>query len=361
LRYTGDTAIIDELYPGIDRGLAWFARFVDADHLLNNLPHWLFVDWATVDKQGQCTAINAQYAHTLEMCAELADRVELPARAQAWRDQAAQVKAAINRHLWDAARGVYVDARVDGVQSRRVSQHANGICLAYGIVPEARQASVIRYITDPQRVKLTPTGSMLHVLDIPAFDEEQDVTLAQPFFMHHVHRGAIRAGQFPWVLDNIRQRWGAMLAAGSSTIWEHWTPLASQCHAWSTTPTYDLSTYLLGISPLADGFAKIGIAPQLGDLSWAAGHFPTPLGDIHVAWQRQDAQFDLTVETPTTSRVQVRLPVRAACVDVDGQTVWAAGGSRPELEGLSLHELAAGHLGLEFAQGGAHTIQVQTA
>jgi alpha-L-rhamnosidase len=52
-----------------------------------------------------------------------------------------------------------------------------------------------------------------------------------------------------------------MIAAGSTTIWELWSPLASQCHAWSTTPTFDLSTYVLGVTPLADGFAITLIAP----------------------------------------------------------------------------------------------------
>ena len=106
VRYTGDTAIVAELYPGIERALAWFERFIDRDHLLNNLPHWLFVDRAQVDKQGQSTVINAQYVHTLEMCAELAEIVGLPARAQGWRTLAARVKAAVNQHLWDESRGV---------------------------------------------------------------------------------------------------------------------------------------------------------------------------------------------------------------------------------------------------------------
>ncbi len=108
VRYTGDVAILDELYPGIERALAWFARHVDTDGLLNNLPHWLFVDWATIDKRGQSTIINAQYVHTLMMSAELAELYTLPTRAQQWRTLGEQVKTAINHFLWDEERGVYV-------------------------------------------------------------------------------------------------------------------------------------------------------------------------------------------------------------------------------------------------------------
>lgn len=359
VRYTGDAAIVADLYPGIERALGWFERFVDDDHLLNNLPHWLFVDWAQLDKQGQSTVINAQYAHTLEMCAELDEIAGLPARGQSRRELAEGVKAAINRHLWDETRGIYVDARADGVQSRRVSQHANGICLAYGIAPDERLPRIVAYITDPARVKLTDTGTHLYTMELSPFDEEQDVTLAQPFFMHHVHRGLIQTGQLTWVLDNMRTRWGAMLKAGSSTLWEHWSPLASQCHAWSTTPTYDLSTYVLGVAPLADGFAEISIAPQPGDLAWAEGRFPTPRGDIQVAWRWQDPLFELVIDVPESSACQVLLPIVTAQAHVNGQLAWAAGEGRPMSEQTSVSEQASGHLLLRFARGGAFVIEAR--
>ena len=254
VRYTGDTAIVAELFPGVEGVLGWFARFVDADGLINEPPHWIFIDWAELDKRGQCTALNAQYAHTLRVSAELAEIYGLPDRAAAMREQANQVMDAINQHLWDETRGVYVDGRVDGVQSRRVSQQTNGLCLAYDLVPAERRQRVVDYVTDPARVKLTAAMGFLY--QPPAFDESQDVVLAQPFCAHHLHRGLAKTGHSDLLLANIRERWGAMIAAGSTTIWELWSPLASQCHAWSTTPTYDLSTYVLGVAPLADGFAK---------------------------------------------------------------------------------------------------------
>ena len=359
VRYVGDAAILDELYPAMERALAWFERFVDGDNLLNDLPHWLFVDWATVDKRGQSTVINAQYVYTLEVCAEIVDMLGLTERGQAWRTQAAQVKEAINRHLWDEERGVYVDGRVDGVQSRRVSQHANGICLAYDLVPDERIGRVTRTLMDLARVKLTHTGSRLHVMELPPFDVETDVALTQPFFSHHLHRGLIRTGHLSWVLENIRQRWGAMLAAGSSTIWEQWSPLQSQCHGWSTTPTYELSTYVLGVSPLTAGFAVVAIAPQLGDLAWAKGRVPTPHGEIGVAWTWEAPHFELSVELPQGVASQVTLPIAASSVALNGQLVWAAGDGIHSNAVVVVHEQTPGHLLLWFEQGGAYTIQAQ--
>ena len=267
VRYSGDTAIVAELFPGVERVLAWFERFADGDGLINSPPHWIFVDWAEVDKRGQSTALNAQFVQTLRISADLAEIYGLPARAVALRQRADQIVAAINQHLWDDARGVYADARVAGVQSQRVSQQANGLCLAYGIVPQERQARTVAYITDPARVKLT--AAMPQLYEAPSFDEATDVVLAQPFCAHHLHRGLAQAGRSDLLLANIRERWGAMVDTGSTTIWELWSPLASQCHAWSTTPTFDLSTYVLGVTPLADGFRRVQIAPPPVELAWA--------------------------------------------------------------------------------------------
>ncbi len=358
IRYTGDREIVAELFPAVVKAIAWFERHLDDDGLLNDLPHWLFVDWAVVDKRGESTVINAQFHHTLEMCAELADIHGAERQARSWRALADRVRQAINAYLWDDERGVYVDARINGRQSRRVSQHANGICLAYGVAPQERWERIIAYIMDPERVKLTSVGmGIAEVEGLPPFDESHDVVLAQPFFMHHVHRGLIRAGRPDLVLANIRQRWGAMLEAGGTTIWEVWLPFASQCHGWAGTPTFDLSTSVLGVMPLADGFARTRIAPQPVDLTWARGACPTPLGEIEIAWERRDEAFRLDVQAPEPIALEITLPMRAAHVEVNGQVVWADGTFRDNTAGIAAAEMLSDGLQLSCPRGGAYHIR----
>ncbi|MCA9839904.1 MAG: family 78 glycoside hydrolase catalytic domain, partial [Trueperaceae bacterium] len=73
VRYTGDAEIVSELFPGVERVIAWFERYIDEDGLLYEPPHWIFIDWAELDKRGQCTALNAQFVYTLRLSAELAE------------------------------------------------------------------------------------------------------------------------------------------------------------------------------------------------------------------------------------------------------------------------------------------------
>ena len=189
----------------------------------------------------------------------------------------------------------------------------------------------------------------------PAFDEAHDVVLAQPFCAHHLHRGLIQAGRADLLLANLRERWGAMIQAGSTTLWEIWSPLASQCHAWSTTPTFDLSTYVLGITPLTDGFVKALIAPQLLDLTWVQGRFPTPQGAIELAWERNEQTFQLTLILPDAMPFELRLPFTATSITVNDQLAWALGRPNSMIDGLAI-EIDSGVARLVGARGGTYSI-----
>jgi len=308
--YTGDLALAEEIIAPVLKLLDWFHRFTDEHGLLNNLPDWTLIDWAQLDRRGESTAYNALFYRTLRIVEEMANRLEMPALAKRCASRAERIREAVNARLWDEERGVYVDACADGVQSRRVSQQANSVCIAYGIAPRERWDRIFDAILDESRLVITTTGMRAADIPEPPFDEERNIVTAQPFFMHHVHRALVVAGRYDDLLANIRRRWGAMIEAGATTIWEVWHPLVSQCHGWSTTPTFDLSTEVLGVSPLEPGFARVRIVPQPVDLRWAKGVFPTVKGDIPVSWEKDGNGFRLAVKVPADCTAEVALPRR---------------------------------------------------
>jgi hypothetical protein len=61
----------------------------------------------------------------------------------------------------------------------------------------------------------------------------------------------------------------------------------SLCHGWSSGPVPFLSRYVLGIRVEETGCRKLRIAPNLGDLSYAKGSFPTPYGVVSVSHTRE--------------------------------------------------------------------------
>jgi hypothetical protein len=358
-RYTGDTALARELFPSVARAMAWFERHLDEHGLLASVPGWLFIDWAELDRWGECAALNAIYCHALGDAARIARWSGARGEAARYKALAARVRRALNRRLWDDKRGVYVDARAEGRRSRRVSQQTNALFIAYDIAPKERWPRILAAITDEGRLRATSTGP-----GDPAvrdFDEERQVVLAQPFFMHHVHRALARAGEHHLLIDNIRRRWGAMLEAGATTFWEHWHGRDSQCHAWSATPTYDLSTEVLGVAPLEPGFRQFVVAPKPAGLDWARGVFPSVRGDIAVSWKRGPRLFRLEVDVPpeTAARIVVPPPDEGQwrAIRVNGVVVWRDGAlqantvgitdARVEPDGVHLDINRQGHLAIE--------------
>ena len=119
-------------------------------------------------------------------------------------------------------------------------------------------------------------------------------------------------------LSVLEEYYGAMLKLGATSFWEDfnidWAKNASQideipedgksdvhgdngafcykgfrhslCHGWASAPTAFLAEEVLGIHILSLGCKKVEIKPNLGNLRWAKGTYPTPYGIISVECRR---------------------------------------------------------------------------
>ncbi|NLF00258.1 MAG: family 78 glycoside hydrolase catalytic domain [Anaerolineales bacterium] len=329
VRYTGDASILQELYHTVVRGLGWFERHLDRDDLLNDVPGILWIDWSHIEKRGQMTELNARFVGCLRIAAQMAARLGYTPDVQRFNGLADRISAAINEHLWDEERGVYVDARIGGVQSRRVSQVGNTSVMYFGVAPKSRWTRILDTILDEKRLRLLPPSAddLKNDPRRPALNEETQVVMAHAFYMHMLHTVLAQLGRYQDIADNIRRRWGPQIEAGVSTWWEHWdlriAPGATLCHAFVCAPGYDLPSYILGVTPTEDGFTRFRVAPQPVDLSSLKGVFPSIKGDIPVAFDWDGQTLRISVEVPAGTEAEVVLPVVAAHpsddVTVDGK------------------------------------------
>ena len=132
-------------------------------------------------------------------------------------------------------------------------------------------------------------------------------------------------------LDIIRTFWGAMLSRGATTFWEDFSMdwlegtgridelvkpgekdihgdygaycykgfRHSLCHGWASGPAAYLSRYVLGIEILEPGCKKVRVRPDLGDLEFAEGTYPTPYGVIRVRHEKDGAgKIISTIDAP---------------------------------------------------------------
>jgi len=306
--YSGDLETIEEIFPAIERALAWFELHRGPNGLLADLPHWNFIDWAAVGRRGEAATANALLVGALRAAARLARALESARASRRYDARADLMAAALNLRHWDPRRGVYVD-EVDpatGTRDARVSQHANAALVLFGVAPPERWGSMLDYAMDPRRAVFTAAPPI--VPSGGALDPESQVVAANTFFSHFVYRALSGADRFERALSEMRIRYGDMLARGATTLWESFEPTASLCHGFSATPVYQLSTEILGVLPLAPGFRRLRVSPKPADLSFASGVFPTVLGDLEVAWERAAAGIELELVVPAGAQAELVAP-----------------------------------------------------
>lgn len=308
--YTGDTGLVEQLIPVAGRVMEWFERHRGADGLLNEVQNWVFIDWAQTERLAHIAALDALYVLALDDLAMLAGAVDDAGTARRARARADQTREAFE-HYWDPVRGVYVDS------AKRVSQQTNALAILSGCAPADRWPSILDYTLDESRLVLTkgpsdpgPVSERLkrQWLEPEGFDVGSNVVMAQPFFSHFVHQAVVAAGRKELIFDLVR-RWLPMLEKGNGCFEEYWDAepgQGSRCHAWSATPSYDLSTHVLGVRPVSPGFDDVVIEPHLGeiggDLDAVEGAVPTPKGLVRVVANRDGTEI---VELPEgVSRAQ---------------------------------------------------------
>ena len=298
LMQTGEVETMAHLWPGLERGLAWFELHRDDAGLLSHIPYWHFIEWADVERAGTTAAINALYVLALRNAAEVAHYIGYEAATTRYRERAEAIALALQDRFWDAERGAYTDSLEPrpGESHPRISQQTNALFVVAGIAPPERFASMVAVMTDSSRLKLTFAPPM--VTHVEPFDAASDVVRANTYFSHFVYLALAKMGRFDLVLEQIRRFYGPMMESGTETLWENFHPTASLCHAFSTTPVYQLSRFALGVEPLQPGFERFRLAPQPGDLTHAAGVYPTMRGDIEVEWERDEKSFTVTIAVP---------------------------------------------------------------
>lgn len=285
---SGDLVTVEEMLPGSLAVLDWFRRHRDERGLPAKLPYWNITDWCPwwprgvvpgADSGPTCI-ISAQWIQALDEVAQMCNwlgRVDQAAELQA---EAAATRRVLHDTFWSEEEGLYFD-RPGGPE---VSQYGNAWAVACGAAdPATCERLKARFPHDP---KLAP-GS---------------------FFAWHTAFKAMRImGTYDQMADQLGP-WHESIDLGLDTFVEENSYWRSLCHAWSAHPVLEFLNHTLGIQPTSPGFATIRIHPRPGRLTEAAGRVCTPRGFVSVSWTRQGTQFDLEIDSPEDTPIEVVLP-----------------------------------------------------
>ena len=292
---SGDIETASLILPAARRIVEWFINRTDPDGWLmidwQDLPNQasfvdapafasdplidpgmnLFIDhpglgWHNVqdpglDRRGRNAALHALFAHTLRAIADLMDLLGRSG-SQALRVRADRLVSQIENTFYCNQESAFVDGIVDGEQVTQVSQQTNTLCAMVGAGP------------------LQPLMNRL-------LRDDPDMARCGPYFHLYMLPLMVDAGLIGQALNMVRQKWGALVDRGATTMWETFSgdELDSLCHPWACVPVDFLSRYIVGIGSLLPDGVSIELRPQTSLLDYAEATIHTCRGPVTLGWR----------------------------------------------------------------------------
>ncbi|MDI3547763.1 MAG: alpha-L-rhamnosidase [Halanaerobiales bacterium] len=286
--FTGDMLFLEEIYPYLRKTAEGFIRHLTPSRLFK-LNAWNMLDWAGMDTPADGIVTHHQ-ALLVKALTDMAAMAKILGRKQEQEDlteTAWLIKQALNRELWDEERRAFVDCiHADGSLSRVISMQTNILVYLCSCVEGERKLIIEDYLRKPP---------------------DDFIPIGTPFISFLFYEALRQQGGSDAVrriVDDIRERWGKMVDYGATTCWETFPGFyknvltRSHCHAWSTAPGYYLPACILGVRPLAPGFKRVAVMPDLAGLEWAKGTVPTPLGPVTVDLRATEDELIVNIKIP---------------------------------------------------------------
>ncbi len=280
--WTADASFLAANYAALQtKTLEKYAR---SDELINPTGTGIaqdtpVVDWPYQYRDGYDigtypSSVNAQRYQALVLMAKVAAVLGKTSDAADYDAKARAVYAAFQTTYFDSSQGTYLDA----IGSSHYALHASAYPLACDLVPADKIASVASHVE--------ARG--------PAFGV---------YGAQYVIEGLYKADEEDYALSLLSSTgmnsWYNMLASGSTITTEAFdSTFGDWSHVWGAAPANLIPRGLMGIIPLAAGFSKIQIKPQIGSLTHASVRMPTLKGPVSVTVTK-GATYKISVTIPS--------------------------------------------------------------
>ncbi|WP_435771480.1 family 78 glycoside hydrolase catalytic domain [Nocardioides sp. SYSU DS0651] len=272
------------------------------------------VDWPGSERDGYVfrpynTVINAiSYRSFMDMAA-IATALGRSADAASYTATAERLRDAMNRLLWDDAKGAYRDGlNADRTPVAHWAVHASVFASAFGVPDADRAQRAADYI-----------GSR----------GMQCSVYCAAFLIESLYNGDRSDLAYDLLTDTGLRSWLNMIADGAGATGEAWDPSLKSnmtySHPWAASPAYHVPQGMFGIRPTTPGYATFAIRPQPESVSWASVTLPTLKGRIGAAFHTVDGRTDVGAFVPGNTVASVHVPAGDASTDV----VYVDGRRRP--------------------------------
>ncbi|MDX6767670.1 MAG: glycoside hydrolase family 78 protein [Candidatus Methylacidiphilales bacterium] len=293
-RTYGDTRVIREHYPAMQRKMEWLKR---------HCPQHLFTgpvgngDWLNKGG-GVCKEVlgTAYAAYDFHLMAEMARAIGEEADARRYQEE--------SHCIAEAFAASYLDAEGHIQES---SQSGYALAFTMQLVPMSlRKAMAERFAGELERFDWHPATGFI----------------GTPRLLPALHQAGLDQAAYRLLLTRTSPSWLHPITLGSTTIWEHWDSWDGQNpkggmnslnhYAFGSVGEY-LFAHIGGIQAESPGYEQIRIQPVIREgLTWAHTAYDSIRGRIATAWKLEEGRLVLDVTIPANTSATVFIPTKDA-------------------------------------------------
>ncbi|QRV97247.1 alpha-L-rhamnosidase [Ceratobasidium sp. AG-Ba] len=313
-QYTGDLGFVRKWWPAIKRDVTYCLSYLNATTGLLETPTYASYNYDYYDgaMPGQSTGTNSLMVWTLRNIALIADTLGEPETAMKYRTAASGIEEAVNKKLYNKTIGGYV---VTNEINTGMSQDGNAYAVISGVSAAKNSPTSPQEIIQALRSLDSPYGPL-------AFSNSTlTLPIVSPYASGYHVWAAFEADMNDAAIDIMRKVWKNQVDSSNpyytgmtwefinGTTGEPYRPFASsQAHGWGSAPTWQLSRYVLGVSPATPGYSTWLFAPRTVRLTYANGRVPTPWGTIHASWKTNRSGYTMQVIAPAGTNGTIVIP-----------------------------------------------------
>ena len=309
--YTGDRAVIDEVAPEVHAMLDQYTTYLGKNGIISEAPNYMFHGLGHRPRRKGSEDCLSLPSSSLRDRAGLHDGTFLSRSSRRHPGRATDRGPGASRSIFPATRAGCVS-----VSSGALGRSAGGNTgMAKPFVTSVKpgkwlpadvpmESFSVQNNTFAVLYDVAPPAQWPAILGGMLKNPNWDVT---PFFMHFVFEALAKGGLFG--SEAVSKMHDYVVVPETQTVREAGPNKGDYSHGWIASPTYQMSSKILGITPASPGFDVINIQPTFCDLAFARGAVPSRHGLIGVDWTRQPDQLSIKLDIPAGTHANVNLPI----------------------------------------------------
>lgn len=289
---TGDIETLKGAYPYVHRYLSLWESKENGLIVFRN-GAWKWTDWGPQETIDYDAIQNALYYNALIAARKMAHAIGDQTHTIYYDKRIREIKRAYQKEFWR-------DGFFSSNSKELKDDRANAIAILFGLAEPEQYQDIVDNVLVPNQ-------------------------FASPHFEWMVYQAMAEAGHYDDALERMKQRYSKQVDNPAlSTLAEYLPSGGTENHAWNAPATV-LSQHIAGIEPTSVAWQTYQIMPNMAHMKSVKQLVPSVQGDIIFEINRDDAEIEMTLETPENTAAVIGIPKQYFEIDevtLNGKTVW---------------------------------------